>query len=223
MAGVCRIQQLIQQARTTFTRSELGGKHSEEFDKLRKIMSSLKHEDLNIDLSILERSWDYLPYVSDAPAAFMDVFENSELSVTVFMLKARKRMPLHNHPGMTGLMKVLSGSMLITSYNAIDEAKPPYVAQQCNKVLASPSSDLCILKPNEGNIHEIEAQDKPVIFLDILSPPYDPEKGRNCTYYTKEPYQSKDKPVGTQPVLLTPCKHPSWFSCVPQQYTGPVV
>lgn len=216
MAGICRIQQLVQQARATFTRPK---NYSEELEKLRKIMSSLKHEDLNIDLSILERSWDYLPYVSDAPAAFMDVFENSELSVTVFMLKAKKRMPLHDHPGMLGLMKVLSGSMLITSYNAVNTATSPYVAQLCNQVLVSPVSDLCVLGPNDGNIHELEAQDEPVVFLDILTPPYDPEKGINCTYYTRETCQSEDK----QPVLLKPCKQPSSFSCVPQPYTGPIV
>ena len=52
--------------------------------------------------------------------------------------------------------------MKVTSYN-----KPPVMTNKdipclttfSNNILATPSSDLCILSENQGNIHEILAQE----------------------------------------------------------------
>ena len=58
------------------------------------------------------------------------------------------------------LRKILFGSMVVTSYNRpalVD--KPPYLTSFCSSIVATPSSDLCTLNEDQGNIHEIEAQE----------------------------------------------------------------
>ena len=58
--------------------------------------------------------------------------------------------------------KVLLGSMVVTSYNQPQvsaDVKPPYLASFFNTVEATPTSDVCVLHPEQGNIHEIKAQE----------------------------------------------------------------
>ena len=61
-------------------------------------------EDFNITPALTQMSWDYPPYVVDAPAACMDVYECQDFSVGIFMLKSNLSMPLHDHPKMQGIM-----------------------------------------------------------------------------------------------------------------------
>lgn len=67
-------------------------------------MLQLTAKDFNLSSDNLEKSWDFPPIVKDAPAAFLEVYECNQFSVTIFMLKARQAMPLHDHPHMFGLM-----------------------------------------------------------------------------------------------------------------------
>lgn len=67
-------------------------------------MSQLTAKDFNIDSNATDKQWDYPPYVTNAPAAFMNVYECPQFCVAIFMLKANKEMPLHDHPEMHGLM-----------------------------------------------------------------------------------------------------------------------
>lgn len=68
-------------------------------------MLGLKPEDFNLNSSLATKSWDY-PSLSifNAPAAFLDVYECEKFSIAIFLLKPKKQMPLHDHPGMFGLM-----------------------------------------------------------------------------------------------------------------------
>ncbi len=61
-------------------------------------------EDFNVTPSLASKSWDYHPYVVDSPAACIEVLEHSDFSIGIFVLKPNKAMPLHDHPGMYGIM-----------------------------------------------------------------------------------------------------------------------
>eukprot|EP00731_Ephydatia_muelleri_P022452 Em0015g35a len=225
MASGGRIHQLIKQARATFSRAANEATFRQEFEKLKAAMASVTFEDFNLSPSVLGKVWDYSPYVKDAPASCMDVYECTEFSVSIFMMKPNKYMPLHDHPEMHGTMKVLLGSMVVTAYS-----KPSSKAQgllRCPlvpKIQLSPSSEPCCLYPSQANIHEIHTGDEPVAFLDILSPPYNPSQGRDCTYYA---IKSADKTAkdeeSSRSVWLQPIQIPSWFACVPQPYIGPPI
>ena len=68
-------------------------------------MSTVTSDDVNLTSAVANRSWDYpSSNIYDAPAAFIDIHECAQFSLTVFMIKAKKRMPLHDHPEMFGLM-----------------------------------------------------------------------------------------------------------------------
>ena len=127
MASGGRIHQLIKQARATFTRTANDITFRQEFEKLKAAvrsdvidtkvslyksppipcshqMACVTPEDFNLTFSTFSKAWDYSPYVKDAPASCMDVYECSEFSMSIFMMKPNKSMPLHDHPEMHGSM-----------------------------------------------------------------------------------------------------------------------
>ena len=106
-------------------------------------------------------------------------------------------MPLHNHPGMNGILKVVHGSLNVTAYDKIVDFDVKREQNNIPKRLRetrmdwinrgfiipvkhvfsntplSPSSNPLILNPESGNYHKIyNPGDEPAAFLDILSPPY---------------------------------------------------
>ena len=122
MASAGRIHQLIKQARITFSRTANDTTFRQEFEKLKAAvridtgiaqvtpplpphkMDCVTSEDFNLSPAALSKVWDYSPYVKDAPASCMDVYECSEFSLSIFMMKPNKSMPLHDHPEMHGTM-----------------------------------------------------------------------------------------------------------------------
>ena len=52
----------------------------------------------------------------------MDIAEFAEFTVGVFLVPKGQRLPLHDHPGMTVMSKVLYGTLAITSFDKRDSA-----------------------------------------------------------------------------------------------------
>ena len=67
-------------------------------------MCKLTAEDFKVTPELADRSWDYPPFVKDSPACCMEVYECSDFSIGIFLLKPKMSMPLHDHPGMHGVM-----------------------------------------------------------------------------------------------------------------------
>lgn len=216
-----KIQRLVSQARATF--SKHGAEpFKDELQRLKDLISSLTAEDFSLSRSVTSQEWNYLPYVHDSPASCMEVYECPDFSVGIFLIKPNKMMPLHDHPGMNGIMKVLFGSMTVTSYSQRDSKQivqegTPLLCKFYSQKVLDPTSEPCVLHSLTGNIHQIQANNNVVAFLDILAPPYNPSEGRDCTYYER-----LDEGDGKgSSIRLLPGPNPSWFSCVPLSYTGP--
>lgn len=138
-----------------------------------------------------------------APCSFMQIFENEDVSMSIFIMHGDFSMPLHDHPSMYGLVKVLYGKLRVQSYSlAMGDAdnRPPYV--HFNKkpvkvirevpVTRSPTSECSILTPIQSNFHELTALQNVAAFFDILGPPYGTKLSkfggqRNCTFYNVRP------------------------------------
>lgn len=64
-----------------------------------------------------------------APCTFLSVYETELFTLTVFILRNGYTMPLHDHPGITGLLKVLHGRVKIRSYSNVDPNVNPMDVQ----------------------------------------------------------------------------------------------
>jgi cysteamine dioxygenase len=148
-----------------------------------------------------------------ANITYLHIHEDEELSLGIFCLPAGSVIPLHNHPGMTVLSRVLYGRMHVTSYDWED---PAAEGQPCPRAAAPVLDRVCgpgdapvVLYPSSGgNIHRFAAETDCAV-LDLLSPPYSPDDGRDCTYYR----EADDNPARApgQPVMLAQYEPPASF------------
>lgn len=225
-----RIQALWKQALHTFAgqRNSNCQPCQKNFDKLWYLMNRIIAEDVGLSKQILEGVKS-----QSAPMCGIDIFENKDLSISIFILKHGFTMPLHDHPGMHGFLKVLSGTVRVNSFTLkrsdahIVSPNEEIAAVRHRPIILDSSSSACILTPHKKNLHEIVCIDGPCAFLDILSPPYDVDafgKGpRPCTYFrivsaTLKP-GSSDEIEDVQ--LLTLEGLPFDFRSTSLSYTGP--
>jgi hypothetical protein len=85
--------------------------------------------------------------------------------------------PLHDHPGATGMVRVLSGEVEVWQFDRLDIA-PALVADGqavlelvFHRVLHP--GDTASLSPDSGNIHALRARSKQCSMLDYFIPPYE--------------------------------------------------
>ncbi|KAK7901258.1 hypothetical protein WMY93_018027 [Mugilogobius chulae] len=111
-----------------------------------------------------------------APVTYMNICETDYFSMGVFLLRSGSSIPLHDHPGMHGVLKVLYGKVRINCFDRLDRPSPPGAQSSSQRlsVLRStgeftPESGPCVLSPDRDNIHQIDAVDGPTAFMDILA------------------------------------------------------
>ncbi|CAG9794767.1 unnamed protein product [Diatraea saccharalis] len=212
--------------------------------KLKTMMDSLRAEDLGFDKSLSDTSTWNKP--NKAPCTYIEVFQNNQMNMSIFVLKPGFKMPLHDHPHMHGLLKVIAGAVKIRSFSeyplkeAVSEidfaARAKHEAARLaqgihkrrrlfakisNDSVCRANSQTCTLTPTISNYHEIEALEVPAAFFDILSPPYDTLiEGigpRRCRYY----YVANE--VSTNVVELQETDVPKCFYCDQAPYLGPIL
>lgn len=171
-----------------------------------------------------------------APVSYMEIFENQTVSIGVFILREGACIPLHDHVGMYGILKVLHGNLNIQSYTPVDfplQATGPAHQQQFIKakmfpttLLSEKDSSSAVLSPTDHNFHTIWTAGGPASFLDILAPPYDPDgtrsggKVRDCYYYAD--LGSIEEASSSSDIrLLKKISCPSTFWCDSTKYQGP--
>ncbi|XP_020607759.1 2-aminoethanethiol dioxygenase-like isoform X3 [Orbicella faveolata] len=192
------IQRLSRQALVTFMTRETAA-FSSNFERLKTMLDSITAEDIKLAVPnhIEQSNGSY----TGAPATHVSIFECPFFSLGVFILKKGSSIPLHDHPGMFGLCKVVYGKISVESYQRQSEtslngrtdgfSRHPLHGRRrrlikCRKTTQSfeETSQSCVLTPTAGNHHAIHNISLgPSAFVDILGPPYAQDKGRDCTYY----------------------------------------
>ena len=210
------IQRIANQAHRTFSGSdpdpdpdpaaaggggeeEEGEDFSQKHSELVALMTALRAADLRLAPRSGAAGSD--PCTANPPVTYMHICETDAFSMGVFTLGSGASIPLHDHPSMHGMLKVLYGKVSIRCFDKLEQGAsateppvfaPPLAPSQRGSVRRarlrsvgdySEGSGPCLLTPLRDNLHQIDALDGPAAFLDILAPPYDSDDGRDCHYY----------------------------------------
>ena len=173
------------------------------------------------------------------PIGYHHIISDRSLSMSVFVLPAGSAIPLHDHPEMAVLSKVLFGALRVTSYDMPERAPPPVAASlfggrsaarrlrvgaPSTRTVAAPCAPIW-LEPRAGNIHAFEALEHTAI-LNILTPPYDDAAGRSCHYYEvaggSAPGGRRPAPAGepSAETELVEVPWPGWLRVENRPYEG---
>jgi len=189
-------------------------------------LSSLSERNLN-ELSQLTKEMDRLDASNMGihtlgknltnPVTFVDAVKpNPILHAVIIFIKPGHIIPLHDHPGMFGLIKVLNGQVRVRSYSLITpkdkaeqensttngktgESQSVYQAVRYPDVILNSSSSPAVISPEVRNIHEIECiggegEHNYAAFLDVLSPPYNDELEDDACHYFESNEKDRMKP-----------------------------
>ncbi|XP_050533811.1 2-aminoethanethiol dioxygenase [Daktulosphaira vitifoliae] len=229
-----KIECVLKQALITFSGSYTSKAFHDNLVKLKRNANELDARSINLDNRLLK--WDTqelncnLDKLSGntifchvkAPVTYIEVYEDNNVSIGIFVLREGAKIPLHDHPYMYGVLKVIHGKVKIQSYtpkqtlyNQLNECIIDVI--KLPPLIVNESDEPCVLCPTEGNIHQVDIVDGPAAFIDILAPPYRteiPDVGkRNCRYF-KEVNVSDDLKL-----VVIPDPKDYWSDTA--TYTGP--
>ncbi|XP_059461611.1 plant cysteine oxidase 1-like [Corylus avellana] len=125
---------------------------------------------------------------------YIHIHECDNFSIGVFCFPAGAIFPLHDHPRMTVLSKLLYGSVYVKAYDwvkVVNSGCQTYglAGSVVDGILKAPCEASVLFPGSGGNIHSFAAL-TPCAILDVLSPPYSEELGRPSTYFSDFPIPS---------------------------------
>jgi hypothetical protein len=98
---------------------------------------------------------------------------------SVFALAEGETIPLHDHPGLDVISKVLRGRMRVKAYEWTDASA--LLARDRGEMVLGADDPAIVQRKSPGTLHTITAIE-PTAFLDLFAPYYD-DDARPCRYY----------------------------------------
>jgi len=91
--------------------------------------------------------------------------------------------PLHDHPSMTVLCKAFHGTLTLPSYTI--QSKESGIVKASRQIRYLRPNEVCLVSPQEWNIHEVRAESQSAVLFDVSIPPYNDREGRSGVYYSQ--------------------------------------
>jgi hypothetical protein len=110
-----------------------------------------------------------------------DLLEVPAGRVSLFLLPAGSAIPLHDHPSMVVLMRVVLGRVRVTSLDWVD--RRALLARPSGARVLDAGDEVVDADPIDRNLHAVEALE-PSAFLDVVTPDYADD--RPCSYFVAD-------------------------------------
>ncbi len=119
---------------------------------------------------------------------------------SLFLLPRGGGIPLHDHPGLTVLLRPVVGRVQVEAWDWLEAPPAPGESARARRALQATldgrSQPLWTL-PDDGNVHGLRPVEGPAAFVDLFAPYYDDE--RVCSYYdVVAPDRLRRRPAGTE-------------------------
>lgn len=122
-----KIESVLRQALTTFSGAYTSKAFHDNLVKLKQNANELDARSVGLDFRLLRWDTYELNHNIDisgstfvqhrqAPVTYIEVFEDQNVSIGVFVLRDGAKIPLHDHPNMYGVLKVIYGKVKVQSY-----------------------------------------------------------------------------------------------------------
>ncbi|XP_025822591.1 plant cysteine oxidase 4-like isoform X1 [Panicum hallii] len=204
--ALSKVQRLYDACDVVFASPAAGPPTLGEIRWLQKILDGVETADVGIDdgekPAPSSSSDDELSPKSDrclsarafTRITYVHIHQCDDFSMGVFCFPAGATLPLHDHPEMVVLSKLLYGSVRVRSYDWV-AAPPRSGARKCglarvvaaDEVRRAPCEASVLFPRSGGNLHAFTAV-TPCAILDVLTPPYSEE--RPSTYFSDVPIPS---------------------------------
>jgi len=133
------------------------------------------HRGMERCLAMHSDIFDWLNQHATAPQApgwqYNEFHRNELLSMGLLNFGPSDRLPVHDHPGSTGLLFVLNGSMAVRQFEIEDKQNRCVDIRMSDEHIVN-AGEFHIFTPDHGNVHTLIAQSESVQVLDIVLDPY---------------------------------------------------
>lgn len=187
------VQEIAKQAQIAFSKRFTDESFPDSLSELVKLVNGLQASDLNINLDTDKYSEPITCILIDA---------NEVFTMGMFVLEKGSKIPLHDHPEMHGVIKVIHGTVKVTTYSPVpnhhDETDVPEeipirrMSHPTDKLIpvqlhmsknVTNKDEPVVTTPTVGNYHEMIVVEGPALMFDLIGPPYDTIT-RNIHYYS---------------------------------------
>lgn len=190
---------------------------SSELNKVMDLMSRLRATDVGLEEgAVFSSRWSPSKLIT-----YIHIWEDTDLSMGVFVLPRGCCIPVHDHPNMKVLSSLLYGSVRVTSFDKEQQMEAgSWMVRAKGVVDKFASGPAWCLTPESSNLHQFEALEDCAIF-DVLTPPYSAAGGRECSYFRPREPDGLAKAAGS--TLVMECYYPTTLNMQNIRYTGPRV